>query len=253
MAGIQRSGQLLAYGHVDLTGEGQWLVGDADRIPHPAGTHEKLRFKLWVANPGSRYDQAQGGHVRNTTERGNQHECVRAMVNCLQWCPKGEHGPIPPRGYTILQGNCNLGPLDEGKWILPGSPMIRALGSTLLTPRELPHSQDGYSTFCEQHCVAAGLCESKDALTKRLAWPDHPEAFAWQKTLITVFDGALEILDDTVRTDQGDTHVAQVLKAGWYAFFEACERHTFERDGPRPLLPLRHSLIGNLVASVLFF
>lgn len=253
MAGIQKGGRLLAYGHVDVnTTEGQWLIGDVDRIPHPVGVHEKLRFKLWAANPGSQYDPAHGGHVRNTTERGNQHECVRAMVNCLQWCPSGEHGPLPPRGYTLLQGNCNLGPLDGGKWILPGPPVVRALGSTLLTPRELPHSQDGYSPLCEQHFAAARLSEDPQSVIERLSWPDQPQAFAWQKTLITVFDGALEVLDDTVRTD-GGTHVAQVLKAGGYAFFEAFERQNLERDGPRPLLPSRHSLIGNLVASVLFF
>lgn len=249
MAGAQKGGQLLGIGQVDLQSEGAWLVGDADRIPDPAGIHEQLRFKLWAANPGSRYDPAHGGHVRTVAERKEIHECVRVMKERLGWWP----GEAPqPRYYSFTQGNCNLGEHDEGRWILPPGCQERALGSTLLTPWRVPYPQDGYSMLCEQHFAAAQLSENPHAVVDRLSWPDHPEAFAWQKTLIIVFDGALEILDDTVRTG-GGTHVVQVLKAGGYAFFEAFERHTLERDGPRPLLPLRYSLIGNLVASVLFF
>lgn len=249
MAGIQKGGRLLACGQIDLQSEGAWLVGDADRIPDPVGIHDQVRSKFWVANPGSRYDAARGGHVRKIAERAKVHECVRVMKGRLGWWP-GEAAEA--RYYSLLKGNCNLGEHDEGRWILPPGCQERVVGSTLLTPHSVPYPQDGYSRLCEQHFVAAGLCESKDALIKRLSWPDQAETLAWKKTLITVFDGALEILDDAVRTD-GGMHVAQVLKAGGYAFFEAFEWHNLERDGPRPSLPLRYSPLGNLVASVLFF
>lgn len=247
MAGAQKGGQLLAWGHIDSQSDGAWLVGEAGKVLDPAGVDERLRDKLWIGRPGGRYDATEGGYVRKITERVGWHECVRVMKGVLGWWP----GEAPhPRYYSILQGSCNLDEQDEGRWILPPDCTEPAMGSTLLTPRSVPYPQDGYSAICEQHVAAARLTLNKDAVLKRLSWPDHPGAFRWKKTLIKVFGGKLEILGEITRTKECDVQAADVLEAGGYAFFEAfdpgfTDRHT--------LLPLRFSPLGDFRASVLFF